>query len=105
MFETTSGIMELDKALFWIGATYAIDSSSEHARTSGTCIFRARVFCGADAGVVLAFALQLLLTNLSVAAGISYLGHQSDSSSNDDESGSLGGTIRKIGTAVGIGRW
>jgi hypothetical protein len=52
--------------------------------------------------VLLAFGLQLLLTNLSVAAGISYLGHQSDSDSDDDKGGSFGGTIRKISTGVGI---
>jgi nucleoid DNA-binding protein len=59
-------------------------------------------FIALIAGVVLAFAIQLVLTNLSVAAGISYLGQQSDSDAGSDESGSLGGTIRKIGTAVGI---
>ena len=52
------------------------------------------------AGVVMAFAFQLLLTNFSVAFGISSLGgSQSDSS---DESESLGGTIRKIETEVGL---
>ncbi len=53
-------------------------------------------------GVILAFAFQLVLTNLSLAAGISYLGHSSDSDSDNGEVGSLGGSIRKIGTAVGI---
>ncbi len=52
------------------------------------------------AGVMMAFAFQLLLTNFSVAFGISSLGgSQSDS---DQESESLGGTIRKIETAVGL---
>lgn len=59
-------------------------------------------FIALVAGLVLAFAIQLVLTNLSVAAGISYLGHQSDSDHSHHESGSIGGTIRKIGTAVGI---
>lgn len=58
-------------------------------------------FVSLIAGVVLALAFQIVLTNLSVAAGISYLGNQSDSDS-DDSSDSFGGTIRKIGTAVGI---
>ena len=61
-----------------------------------------KFFIALIAGVVLAFAFQFVLTNLSVAAGISYLGHKSDGDSEDRESGSLGGTIRKIGTAVGI---
>ena len=59
-------------------------------------------FIALIAGLVLAFAFQLLLTNLSVAAGISYLGRSSDSDSDSHESGSLGGTVKKIGTAVGI---
>ncbi len=61
-------------------------------------------FVALIAGIVLAFACQLLLTNLSVAVGISYLGNHSDSSTDhdNDESESLGGTIHKIGSAVGI---
>ena len=50
------------------------------------------------AGVLMAFAFQLLLTNFSVAFGISAIG----GSSNSDESESLGSTIRKIETAVGL---
>lgn len=59
-------------------------------------------FVALIAGLVLAFAFQLLLTNLSVAAGISYLGHKSNDDDNDSDGGSFGGTIRKIGTGVGI---
>lgn len=51
------------------------------------------------AGVMMAFAFQLLLTNFSVAFGISALG---GSGSNSDNSSDLGGTIRKIETAVGL---
>ncbi|KYC38661.1 hypothetical protein WA1_36415 [Scytonema hofmannii PCC 7110] len=51
------------------------------------------------AGVFMAFAFQLLLTNFSVAVGISSLGTDSYT---DDESGSSGGTIRKVETAVGL---
>ena len=53
------------------------------------------------AGVLMAFAFQLLLTNFSVAFGISAIGGSSNSS-NSDESESLGSTIRKIETAVGL---
>lgn len=56
-------------------------------------------FVALFAGVLMAFAFQLLLTNFSVAFGISSLGGSSDS---NDESESLGGTIRKIETAVGF---
>ncbi|MEM9806654.1 MAG: MFS transporter, partial [Cyanobacteria bacterium P01_D01_bin.56] len=48
-------------------------------------------------GLILAFGFQLLLTNLSVAAGISYVGH---SSSSKDGSGGIG--PRKIGIAFGL---
>ena len=48
-------------------------------------------------GLILAFGFQLLLTNLSVAAGISYVGH---SSSSKDSSGGIG--PRKIGIAFGL---
>ena len=53
------------------------------------------------AGVMMAFAFQLLLTNFSVAFGISSLGG-SESGSDNNESESLGGTINKISTAVGL---
>jgi nucleoid DNA-binding protein len=60
-------------------------------------------FIALVSGVLLAFAIQLLLTNLSVAAGISILGNSSDSKSSDrDNSSSVGSTIRKIGLGVGI---
>ena len=60
-----------------------------------------RFFVALISGLILAFAFQILLTNLSVAAGISYLGRSSDSD-HDHESGSTGGTIRKIEFAVGL---
>jgi hypothetical protein len=50
-------------------------------------------------GLVIAFALQVLFTNLSVALGISILG---DDNSDHDDSGNLGDTIRSIETKVGL---
>ncbi|MBD2775012.1 MFS transporter [Iningainema tapete] len=50
------------------------------------------------AGVLMAFAFQLLLTNFSVAVGISSLG----TSSGSDDSSDLGSSIRKVETAVGL---
>ncbi|MEH2113381.1 MFS transporter [Nostoc sp.] len=50
------------------------------------------------AGVSMAFAFQLLLTNFSVAAGISSWEIDSDS---DDDSEGLGKTIRKVQAKVG----
>ncbi|MEB3213497.1 MAG: MFS transporter, partial [Leptolyngbyaceae bacterium] len=51
-------------------------------------------------GLILAFGFHLLLTNLSVATGISYLGHSSSSSSSS--SSSRGSKYSKIGTAFGL---
>ncbi len=63
-----------------------------------------RFFIALISGIILAFAAQLVLTNAAVAAGLSFLGGSSDSNSNnDDQSESLGSTINKIGTAVGLG--
>ncbi len=51
-------------------------------------------------GVILAFGFQLLLTNLSMAAGVSYAAH-SGSSDSSDSSGSSGSIIKKISLAFG----
>ncbi len=52
-------------------------------------------------GVILAFGFQLLLTNLSMAAGVSYVAHSagSSSASSDDEGGS---PIKTISLAFGL---
>ncbi|MGF1676451.1 MAG: MFS transporter, partial [Rivularia sp. (in: cyanobacteria)] len=50
-------------------------------------------------GIVMAIAFQLLLTNLSIAVGISSLGGDSDS---DDNSDTVGGAISKVEAKVGI---
>ena len=55
-------------------------------------------------GVILAFGFQLLLTNLSMAAGVSYVAHSgsSDSSSSSDSSDSSGSPIKTISLAFGL---
>ena len=62
-------------------------------------------FAALIAGLVLAFAFQLLFTNLGVAAGISLAGGSSshDSKEHHQDSDSLGTTIKKVGTTVGLG--
>jgi len=56
-------------------------------------------FIALIAGVVLAFAFQLLLTNLSVAAGLSYMGNQShDSSHSHGDSPPVRHIGKKVGT-------
>ncbi|PZV17939.1 MAG: hypothetical protein DCF22_02745 [Leptolyngbya sp.] len=59
-----------------------------------------RFFVALISGILLAFAIQLLLTNLSVAAGISYLGRSSSSDHHSDSSS--GSSVRKIGMGVGL---
>lgn len=58
-----------------------------------------KIFVALLAGVLMAFAFQLLFTNFSVAVGISSLGTDLTSG---DESESLGGTIRKVEATVGF---
>ncbi|QSJ19156.1 MFS transporter [Nostoc sp. UHCC 0702] len=101
MFQCTEIMLGLYKPLLWLAQNQIgvpdVSPAEASVLTSGP-----RFFVALISGVILAFAFQLVLTNLSVAAGISYLGRSSDSDSDSGEAGSLGGTIRKIGTAVGI---
>src|SRR5579883_2643927 len=102
MFQTTDIVFGLYKSLLWMaqaqGNALNVTPAQASVINSGP-----RFFVALISGVILAFAIQLVLTNLSVAAGISYLGRSSDSdSSTSGEVGSFGGTIRKIGTAVGL---
>ncbi len=58
-------------------------------------------------GVILAFGFQLLLTNLSMAAGVSYVAHSGSSSHSDSHSDSTssddsGTSIKTIGLAFGL---
>ncbi|MBC1221665.1 MFS transporter [Nostoc sp. UCD121] len=101
MFQSTEIMLELYKPLLWL-AQVPVDPSSVTPAQASVLTSGPRFFVALISGVILAFAFQLVLTNLSLAAGISYLGHSSDSDSDSGEVGSLGGSIRKIGTAVGI---
>ncbi|MGL5833959.1 MAG: MFS transporter, partial [Waterburya sp.] len=63
-------------------------------------------FAALLAGVVLAFAFQLLFTNLGVAIGISMVGGRGSSespSSSSHSSQGFGSSIKKIGLMVGLG--
>ncbi|MDZ8052617.1 MAG: MFS transporter [Aulosira sp. ZfuVER01] len=101
MFQSTEIMLGLYKPLLWV-AQVPVDSSGVTPAQASVVTSGPRFFIALISGVILAFAFQLVLTNLSLAFGISYLGHSSDSDSDRHEVGSLGGTIRKIGTAVGI---
>ncbi|MEH2239385.1 MFS transporter [Nostoc sp.] len=101
MFQSTEIMVGLYKPLLWL-AQVPVDTSNVTPAQASVLTSGPRFFVALISGVILAFAFQLVLTNLSLAAGISYLGHSSDSDSDSGEVGSLGGSIRKIGTAVGI---
>ncbi|MGL6342240.1 MAG: hypothetical protein ACRC80_24220, partial [Waterburya sp.] len=63
-------------------------------------------FAALLAGVVLAFAFQLLFTNLGVAIGISMAGGRGSSDSHSSSSHSsqgFGSRFKKIGLMVGLG--
>ncbi len=101
MFQFTENILEVCKPLLWVAQTPVVPTAITPAQAS-VINSGPRFFVALISGVILAFAFQLLLTNLSVAAGISYLGRPSDSDAMVGEVGSFGGTIRKIGTALGL---
>ncbi|MBO3461884.1 MFS transporter [Aetokthonos hydrillicola Thurmond2011] len=93
MLQSDYIVLGLYKWLSWVAQTPTIDITPSGPRLFITII----------SGVILAFAIQLVLTNLSVAGGISYLGHQPDSDSGDHNGGgSFGGTLRKISVLVGM---
>lgn len=60
-------------------------------------------FTALIAGVVLAFAFQMLLTNLGVAAGISFAGGGSSSKDYGNNHSSVGGTMRHVSLVLGLG--
>lgn len=64
-----------------------------------------QIFAALISGLVLAFAFQLLLTNLGVGAALSLAGGSSDSDTTDRDrdKDNLGDTINKVGFWVGLG--
>ncbi len=95
--------------LQWVGIIRGFDSAIAPARSQSFAYLplgdvNNSVFSGSQgflvliAGLVLAFAFQLLLANFFIALGISY----SDSEEQTDESETLDDTIDKIGTIVGL---
>ncbi|MGB7444562.1 MAG: MFS transporter [Coleofasciculaceae cyanobacterium] len=84
-------------------AQVIIEREGQTAEDAALIFSGPQFFAALIAGVVLAFAFQLLLTNLGVAVGISATGGSSSSSHQNQESDSLGQTISKIGLALGLG--
>ncbi len=102
MFHTGGIPPELGQIPFGL-AQVAGDRTINNPEQAALVFSGPRFFVALISGVVLAFAFQLLLTNLSVAAGISIIGRSSDHDDDHDHSSSgMGGTIRKIGFAVGL---
>ncbi len=101
MFQSMKNMLGLDQLLLWV-AQLPAETTGITPTQASVAFSGPRFFVALISGVILAFAFQLVLTNLSLAAGISYLGRPSDSDANVEEGGSFGGTIRKIGTALGI---
>ena len=83
-------------------AQVLVEPDTEAAEDAALVFSGPQFFTALIAGVLLAFAFQLLLTNLGIAAGISMLGGSSSDDSSDDQGGSIGGTIRKVGFALGL---
>ena len=85
--------------MLWLGQTAASNAVVAPAATS--VVFSGpQFFIALISGILLAFAFQLLLTNLSVAAGISYLGRPPSSHHDDADNGGSG--VRGISTMVGV---
>ena len=107
MIESTHITPLLSKSMTWI-AQFSQPVDRIPPSQASVIFDGPRFFIALIAGIILAFAAQLVLTNAAVAAGLSFLGGSSDSdsnsnSSNNGQSESLGTTINKIGTAVGLG--
>jgi nucleoid DNA-binding protein len=87
----------------WISfAQASVDAQVDLSNTTTPLFTGSRFFTALISGVLLAFGMQLLLTNFSFAAGISYLGRSSSNDDSDEDEDS-GISIRKIG--VGLGTW
>ena len=98
MIESTHITLLLSKSMTWIAQAPILvnppDNPISPAEAS-VAFSGPKFFIALVSGIILAFAVQLVLTNLAVAAGISYLGHSSDSDShsnnnNNDQKWKLG---------------
>ncbi|MDX2228382.1 MAG: MFS transporter [Leptolyngbyaceae cyanobacterium bins.349] len=106
MIQTALQPLQLMTINFWIGQV-PVTTETNTPEAASVFFTGPQFFIALISGILLAFAMQLLLTNFSVAAGISFLGNSSDSdhhsSSSDSSSDGLGSTIRKI--SFGVGLW
>ncbi|MEB3278015.1 MAG: MFS transporter [Lyngbya sp.] len=103
--------LKLISHLNWL-AQVILEPEPEAVEDAAMVFSGPQFFTALITGVVLAFAFQMLLTNLGVATGISLLGGSSSSSNHHHDHHhdhshnplkSAGKTIRKIGLALGLG--
>jgi hypothetical protein len=92
-------LLQLDSSLLRI-AQVLIEPEPEAMENAAMLFSGPQFFTALVAGVVLAFAFQLLMTNLGVAVGISALGGSSDSGSSHSSSSN---SLRQIGIVLGLG--
>ena len=93
-------IQEFISSRIWL-AQIIVEPSNKTTRNAAFVFSGPQFLAALIAGVVLAFAFQLLFTNLGVALGVSLAGNSGDT--KEEESDSFGGTIRKISLIVGLG--
>jgi hypothetical protein len=91
--------MLMIRSLFYSHAADLLAQTDVIRETTIAAFSGPQFFTALVAGLFLTFGFQMLLTNLSVAAGISVVNFSGD---NDSSSHSSGSTIHTIGTAVGI---
>jgi nucleoid DNA-binding protein len=94
--------MFVSRALFQSYAATLVAQTTpqiDTARETTLAFSGPQFFMALVAGLFLTFGFQMLLTNFSVAAGISVL---SLSSRDDESSGGSGSTMRTVGTALGV---
>ncbi|TAE48694.1 MAG: ABC transporter permease, partial [Oscillatoriales cyanobacterium] len=85
---------------FWLAQVPVEQTTTTTSRVEDAALLYSgpQFFIALISGVVLACAFQLLLTNLSVAAGLSYIGQSHDDGHKSDSSSPVRHIGRKVGT-------
>ncbi len=73
---------------FWLAQVGVQGTTTNTVEDAALLYSGPQFFIALIAGVVLAFAFQLLLTNLTVAAGLSYMGQSHEDGDHQSDSGS-----------------
>ncbi|MFY7806114.1 MAG: MFS transporter [Limnoraphis robusta] len=94
--------LKLISHLSWL-AQVIVEPEPQAVEDAAMVFSGPQFFTALITGVILAFAFQMLLTNLGVATGISLLGNSSSHDQDHSHSKSSGINLRKIGFALGLG--